>query len=231
LAEEFEHQALDLFQLRRCQEDLQPNASHPGCIYGEMNMCLRPCQEVVSVTEYGSEAHRFEEFLSSNGRHLLHAAQSARDQLSAELDFEGAAREHKRAERIEQALKARDDLACDINHLHGVAVTPSATADTLELWLMVSGVWLPAFDLDVGMQQGDEPVSLDVRLRAFLDTAGRHSGMSMRDRQDHIALLVRWFFSSWRDGEWVSMPDLRKPPVRRLVGAVSRVAAKRVAAR
>src|SRR5947209_6547307 len=38
-AEHFESQVLDLFQVRRCQEDLEPRADHPGCIYGEMNLC------------------------------------------------------------------------------------------------------------------------------------------------------------------------------------------------
>jgi excinuclease ABC subunit C len=35
-AERFESQFLDLFQMRRCQEDLVPSPAHPGCIYGEM---------------------------------------------------------------------------------------------------------------------------------------------------------------------------------------------------
>ena len=47
-AELFENQFLDLFQIRRCQENLEPSPQHPGCIYGEMNRCLRPCQQVVS---------------------------------------------------------------------------------------------------------------------------------------------------------------------------------------
>src|SRR5690242_11424570 len=32
-AELFENQFLDLFQLRRCQENLEPRPDHPGCIY------------------------------------------------------------------------------------------------------------------------------------------------------------------------------------------------------
>ncbi len=54
-AELFEEQFLDLFQIRRCQENLEPSPQHPGCIYGEMNRCLRPCQQVVSREEYLSE--------------------------------------------------------------------------------------------------------------------------------------------------------------------------------
>ena len=62
-AEQFETQLLDLFQIRRCQENLEPRPDHPGCIYGEMSMCLRPCQQVVSVEEYRSEVNRVAHFL------------------------------------------------------------------------------------------------------------------------------------------------------------------------
>ncbi|MDQ1473873.1 MAG: excinuclease subunit, partial [Bryobacterales bacterium] len=37
----FDSEFLDLFQLRRCQEDLVPSPEHPGCMYGEMGRCLR----------------------------------------------------------------------------------------------------------------------------------------------------------------------------------------------
>ncbi|MCS7316575.1 MAG: hypothetical protein NZ554_13975, partial [Bryobacteraceae bacterium] len=33
-AETFRNRLLDLFQMRRCEEDLDPSPSHPGCIYG-----------------------------------------------------------------------------------------------------------------------------------------------------------------------------------------------------
>jgi excinuclease UvrABC nuclease subunit len=57
-AEEFEARFCDLFQMRRCREDLEPSPTHPGCIYGEMGMCLRPCQKVVGVEEYSGEIER-----------------------------------------------------------------------------------------------------------------------------------------------------------------------------
>ncbi len=72
-AERFEGQCLDLFQMRRCQEDLVPSPSHPGCIYGEMAMCLRPCQQVVGAPEYAHEVARVVEFLRTDGRSLLDA--------------------------------------------------------------------------------------------------------------------------------------------------------------
>src|SRR5271155_2514281 len=60
-AELFEDQFLDLFQMRRCQENLEPSPQHPGCIYGEMNMCMRPCQQAVGREEYLAETGRVRE--------------------------------------------------------------------------------------------------------------------------------------------------------------------------
>src|SRR5271170_5026174 len=122
-AELFENQFLDLFQLRRCQENLEPSPQHPGCIYGEMNMCLRPCQQVVGPDEYMSEVHRVQEFLTGDGAALLSVTSAARERLSQEMNFEEAARQHKRMERIQEVLALRDDLVCDIDRLFGVAVT------------------------------------------------------------------------------------------------------------
>ena len=85
-AERFEAEFLDLFQMRRCQEDLKPAADHPGCIYGEMGMCLRPCQQVVGAEEYGHEVARVTEFLRTGGQSLLEAIAHSRDRLSQTCD-------------------------------------------------------------------------------------------------------------------------------------------------
>src|ERR1700694_3658117 len=137
-AERFESQFLDLFQMRRCQEDLAPSPTHPGCIYGEMGMCLRPCQQVVTVEEYRHEVDRVIDFLRTDGKSLVDTAITARDRFSTDLDFEQAARQHKRVEKIEEVLKLRDELARDISRLNGVAVTGSGEPQAVALWF-VSG--------------------------------------------------------------------------------------------
>jgi excinuclease UvrABC nuclease subunit len=83
----FEQAVLELFQIRRCTEDLEPSAEHPGCIYGEMNLCLRPCQLAVSAEEYRSEAMRVAAFFESGGRSLMEPLQSARNRFSDQMDF------------------------------------------------------------------------------------------------------------------------------------------------
>src|SRR5439155_20120426 len=43
VAEKFMNDSLDLFKMRRCTFDLNPDPSFPGCVYSEMKMCLAPC--------------------------------------------------------------------------------------------------------------------------------------------------------------------------------------------
>jgi len=224
-AEKFESQFLDLFQVRRCQEDLEPSPTHPGCIYGEMGMCLRPCQQVVSVEEYRHEVDRVADFLHSDGRSLLDTAMAARDRLSADLDFEQAARQHKRIEKIQEVLALRDDLARDIGRLSGVAVTASSEPEAAELWFVVNGTWVGARRITFEVIDG-KPVSIDQKLR---EAAGGlvAAEQSMRQRQEYLALLARWYYSSWRDGEWFPFEMPNHVPYRKLVHAVSRVAQKR----
>jgi excinuclease UvrABC nuclease subunit len=108
LAQQHEEQLLSLHQLRRCTETLAPNPEHPGCIYGEMNQCLRPCQCVVSAEEYASEASRVQEFLLTAGKSALNPLVAARERAAAELDFEQAAMLHRRIEKVQAAEASRD---------------------------------------------------------------------------------------------------------------------------
>ncbi len=219
-AELFDNQFLDLFQIRRCQENLEPSAQHPGCIYGEMNMCLRPCQLVVSRDEYSSEVQRVQEFLEGDGAALINITSAARDRLSEEMDFEAAAREHKRMERIQAVLALRDDLVCDIDHLYGVAIAPSTAADSVLLWFVCQGSWQAPRVLTL-----DSQVSLDARLRELVASI-EPAAPPLAEKQEHLALLARWRYSTWSDGEWLAFRSLDAIPYRKLVRAISRVRQK-----
>jgi excinuclease ABC subunit C len=221
-AERFESQFLDLFQMRRCQEDLAPSPNHPGCIYGEMAMCLRPCQQVVGVTEYGHEAARVVEFLRTDGRSLLETIGQSRDRLSEEMMFEEAARQHKRYEKVQDVLRLRDELARDVDRLNGVAITPSLAPDAVEMWFVRDGWWQRPERFGFEVQEG-KPVSLDRKLREVFARVAPVK-LTMRERQEYLALLGRWYYSSWRDGEWLGFENFTDIPYRKLVNAVSRVA-------
>lgn len=219
-ADRFNEGMLDLFQLRRCEENLAPASNHPGCIYGEMNRCLRPCQLAVSAAEYRSEALRVEEFLRSNGASLRHTAEAARDRASAEMQFEEAERMHQRVTRIAEVQALAGDLARAVELLCGAAVTPSAAPDCVDVWFLSGGRWREPRRVALSETAGAGQ-SLDRRMRELAAGVERHGEPNL----EHLAILMRWHGSSWRDGEWVGFESFEKIPYRKLVNAIGRVAA------
>jgi excinuclease UvrABC nuclease subunit len=224
-AERFESAFLDLFKIRRCQEDLDPHPEHPGCIYGEMDMCLRPCQARSSDTEYQAEVGRVLEFLGTEGQSLVREIEQAREEASTGLEFEEAARLHKRLEKVGEALKLKEDLARDLDALFAVIAQKSLQAESVDLWFVNQGFLQPKVTFCFGVEDG-RSVSLDQRLRETLGGLGFTTGTT-QERADHLALLRRWYSSSWRDGEIVLVDRLDRIPYRKLVNAISRVAAAR----
>ena len=188
-------------------------------------MCLRPCQQVVGAPEYGHEVARVAEFLQTGGRSLVESIAHSRDRLSQELEFEEAARQHKRFEKVQDVLRLRDELATDIDRLHGVAITRSNSPEAVELWIVREGVLLPPLRFSFEVQEG-KPVSLDRKLREVF-AAVAPVKQSVQERQEYLALLSRWYYSTWRDGEWLAFENLDEIPYRKLVNAVGRVARPR----
>ncbi len=219
-AERFENEMLDLFQIRRCEENLEPRADHPGCIYGEMNRCLRPCQEAVSADEYRGEVFRVEQFLRSGGASLADSAATARDNASAAMQFEEAERMHQRLERIAQVRGLSGDLARSVDRLAGVAITPSAEHGAVDLWFLLGGCFEDhvRFELSAAI---DGARSMDHRVREAVASLKPHGAPNL----EHLSILMRWYGSSWRDGEWLSFDSLEQLPYRKLVNAIGRVAA------
>jgi excinuclease UvrABC nuclease subunit len=223
-AERFEAQFLDLFQMRRCQDDLVPAPDHPGCIYGEMAMCLRPCQQVVGPAEYAAEVDRVVDFLRTGGHSLVDAITHSRDRLSENMMFEEAARQHKRLEKVLEVLKLRDQMACEVDRLHGVAVTRSVAPESVELWFVREGNWQEPQQFSFEVREG-KPLSLDKKLREALAGVVPRK-LTVRERQEYLALLSRWYYSTWCDGEWLCIENWCDPPYRKLVNAISRVATR-----
>ena len=218
--EYFESEFLDLFQIRRCQEDLAPSPSHPGCIYGEMGKCLRPCQEAVNREEYSGEVGRVVDFLRTDGASLLDNVISSRDRLSEAMEFEQAARQHKRAEKIEEMMRTRDPLARHVDQLHAIAVAPSCRAGAADIAFVREGYWHGLYELTFELGEG-KPVPLDRRLRERIETQQWTPG-SARERQERLAILARWFYSGWCDGELFLFDDWCRVPFRKVVNAISR---------
>ena len=134
-AERFADEALKLFLLRRCADDLDPNPSHPGCVYSEMKMCLAPCYQGCKDDRYGEEAAAVESFLATRGDSRLVVLRTQRDQASANLEFESAAALHAQVQRVETVRSLAGELVRPLSQLRAVSLQPSANPDEVAVFL------------------------------------------------------------------------------------------------
>ncbi len=220
-AERFQGAVLDLFLVRRCVENLEPSPSHPGCIWGEMRLCLRPCQAACDDSRYAREVERMTAFLASDGQSLVADAAAARDRASAQLDFEAAARHHRVWSKARAALRLGGGLIRDLQHQCGVIIQASADDGCAELTPLYRGSLQPSIRLRVGAEPTRAGIKGSVR-SALEGTAWSPAPPS--ETQDHLALLHRWHASSFRRGCFVWFENPHAPPFRRLARAVLKLA-------
>jgi excinuclease ABC subunit C len=224
--EKFMQSFLDLFLIRRCVETIHPDPAHPGCIYGEMKMCLRPCQAATTPEAYREESERVRLFLETQGASLTRPLETERESAAAELEFERAAEIHKRLDKVKAALDfpelaVKGGLATDLEHLYGIVIQRSAAPESVELFPVYRGFLLPQISFSIAVaEDATKSVSLDARLRTALSTVplephGR--------RWEQLALLSRWFYRGTRKGEFVGCDSYEHLPYRRIVNAIRRV--------
>jgi hypothetical protein len=116
---------LDLFKLRRCVEDLAPYPEHPGCVYGEMNKCLAPCNQACTpagAAAYEAEAAAVKRFFDTRGESMIVDISLAREEASHALHFERAAELHAQWHKVKAAQSLADELVQPIPNLRAVIV-------------------------------------------------------------------------------------------------------------
>jgi excinuclease UvrABC nuclease subunit len=147
-AERFADEALKLFLLRRCTDDLDPNPAHPGCVYSEMKMCLAPCYQGCTDQRYAEESTAVQSFLSTRGDSHLVVLRTQRDQASANLEFESAATLHAQVLRIEAVRALAPEVVRPMSQLRAVMLQASAQPDEVSVFLY-----------EAGMLRGPQPFS------------------------------------------------------------------------
>ncbi len=138
-AERYADEALKLFLLRRCTDDLNPDPGHPGCVYSEMKMCLAPCYKGCTDAHYAEEAAAVESFLATRGESRLVALRTERDEASAQLEFERAAALHAQVQRVEQVRALASELVRPLSQLRAVILQAGAHADEVAVFLFEDG--------------------------------------------------------------------------------------------
>jgi excinuclease UvrABC nuclease subunit len=156
-AERYAEEALKLFLLRRCTEDLDPNPAHPGCVYSEMKKCLAPCYKGCSDQRYAEEAAAVEQFLATRGDSRLMVLRNQRDQASTDLNFETAAAIHAQIQRVESVRALASELVRPLSQLRAVILQASANADEVAVFLYENGALAgPASFSTLGMRIQNE---------------------------------------------------------------------------
>jgi excinuclease UvrABC nuclease subunit len=138
-AERFADEALKLFLLRRCTDELDPNPAHPGCVYSEMKMCLAPCYKGCTDERYGEEATAVERFLATRGESRLVQLRAQRDEASANLEFESAAALHALVGRVEGVRTLAPELVRPLSQLRAVVLQASADFGEVAVFLYENG--------------------------------------------------------------------------------------------
>ena len=215
--ERFASDFLDLFKMRRCVEDLNPDPAHPGCIYSQMHMCLAPCFQGCTDEEYQQEVGRVVAFLDADGQPLVRALEADRSRASEALEFEEAARLHRRIEKVHEVLRARPGLARNLNELNAVLIERGAAPKSVVFFRLGAGTLRGPVTLSLD-ENVAAPLPLDQQLHALLGPLAPPSG---RQREfpswEHLSLLSRWYYSSFRTGEILMLPANGEIPHARLI--------------
>jgi excinuclease ABC subunit C len=138
-AERYAEEALKLFQLRRCTDDLNPDPAFPGCVYSEMKMCLAPCFKGCSDERYAEESAAVERFLATRGESRLVPLRAQRDAASADLDFESAAALHAQVQKVEAVRSLASELVRPMSRLRAVILQASSDPGEVAVFLYENG--------------------------------------------------------------------------------------------
>ncbi len=223
-AERYADEMLNLFLLRRCIEELNPDPAFPGCVYSEMKMCLAPCFKGCSDERYQQEASEVFAFLATRGGSMISRLEGERNAASEAMEFERAAAIHQRMQKVQSVAHLVSEAVRPLAELSGIMVQPSAEPGQVALFALRRGVWIgPALYSIVGMRLANErsgssslfahPVALEAvplegvaalpakdvlesRLEEALRALAQSAPktVSTQTLSDHLALFTQWYY-------------------------------------
>ena len=222
-AEKFANDSLDFFKMRRCVDDLHPDPAFPGCIYSEMKMCLAPCFKGCTDDEYRDEVKRVQAYFDSNGQSLVREISAQRDQASANLEFESAAAEHARLDKLRPVLSQLPEIVHRIDLLAGVIVQRGAAPEAVNLFRVDRGCLSGPGAFSIQPAEHTKSQSMEARLQEALAALPAAGAESSAEVMEHLALLRRWYYRGSRAGEIFFADEKGNLPMRRLLRGIARV--------
>ena len=222
-AEKFLNDSLDLFKMRRCTFDLNPDPKFPGCVYSEMKMCMAPCFKGCTDEEYAAEVARVEAYLDSGGQSLIAEMEAERERLSEALDFEAAAQQHAKVAKVKGILSGLDEITQRLDRLDAVIVQPAAKAfpKSVALFRFRRGE-LSGPQLFEAESEGEGP-SMEQRVREMLSAFAPAGARSATQFMEELGMLKRWNYRTHKVGEIVVANAEGELSARKIANAVRRL--------
>ena len=222
-AEKFLNDSLDLFKMRRCTFDLNPDPKFPGCVYSEMKMCLAPCFKGCTDAEYAAEVGRVQAFLDARGGTLIEELSRERERLSAALDFEAASQQHAKVEKVKSIVSGTEEIYQRLDRLDAVIIQPSSEPQSVSLFRFRKGEIAGPENFRVEAEGEDAERPLEARLGAALEKLETAGAGSAQQFIEELAILKRWYYRSHKAGEIIFAKESDEFPMRKLGNAVGRV--------
>jgi excinuclease ABC subunit C len=221
VAEKFLNDSLDLFKIRRCTFNLNPDPAFPGCVYSEMKMCLAPCFKGCTDEAYAAEVARVQEYFDSGGQSLLHELEVERERLSEALDFEAASAQHAKVTKIKAILSACNDICGRLDRMEAVVLQPCVEGKSIALFHYHKGALLGPVPFLMELEEDSQP--MEGRIRAALEQLEPANGSSAQAFIEELAILKRWYYRSHKVGEAFFANEDGELPMRRIVRGAGRV--------
>jgi hypothetical protein len=182
-----------------------------------MKMCLAPCYAGCTDDEYQSEVARVVEFLDEQGQTLLRSLAEERSHASEALEFEQAAKTHAKLEKVNGILHQKSELVRNLRDLHALVMQKGAEEKSVLFFRVWRGELRGPVTLSLD-ENVPSPLPLDQQLHHLLDSlAGDSTAAVSVPPWEHLSLLARWYYSSFREGELVMLNVEQTIPHTRLI--------------
>src|SRR5215471_862475 len=221
-AERFMNDSLDLFKMRRCTFDLNPDPKFPGCVYSEMKMCLAPCFKGCTDEVYAAEVARVQAYFDSGGQSLVAEMEAERERLSAALDFEAAGQQHAKIAKVKSILAGADEICRRLDQLDAVIVQPSSGSHAKAVALFRFRHGELAGPEIFSLESDDSSQSLESRVRSAVEQFHSAGARSAAQFMEELAILKRWYYRSHKVGEIVLAKEHGVLSIRKIANVLGR---------
>jgi hypothetical protein len=158
------------------------------------------------------------EFLDGHGQTLLRSLAEERTRASEALEFEQAAKVHAKVEKVNALLRQKSELARNLHDLHALVMQKGSEEKSVLFFRVWRGELRGPVTLSLD-ENVPSPLPLDRQLQNLLDSLAGDSPpvLPAVPPWEHLSLLARWYYSSFREGELVMLNGAQTIPHSRLI--------------